>query len=474
MTPDTPETGAADRGAERPPITAGTQITVGSVPDTSAPSRERVRLGRDFRWLWSSAATTNLSDGVLLAAGPLLVAHLTDNAAAIAGAAFVEQVPWLLFGLVSGALVDRWDRRRVMIVVNLLRAVLVGALGLAAWTGSLTVVLAYALFFLLGTTETLVDNAGSALVPEIVPKAALPAANSWLMGVMFVGNLMVAPPLGAALFGVAVALPFGVNTALMVAGAVLLFGMRHRSVPTPKAERSSIRAEIVEGMRWAWSHRLLRTMAVSLCLMNILLAATTAVLVVYSAQRLGLDDFGFGLLFAALAVGALLGSVVAPWLRDRFGDSLLIRVGLVIETATHFSLALTTSPWVAGATLLVFGAHGAVLGVVLVSARQRAVPDRLQGRVGGFYQLLIRGGTAVGSLIGGFVAEGFGITVPYWAAGVAMAVLAAAVWRAFGPAAFAEALAMEAAAEEAVRTGDAGADETVAEGAEAAEAPTKG
>ncbi|GLZ42156.1 MFS transporter [Actinokineospora sp. NBRC 105648] len=396
------------------------------------------KLGPDFARLWSASAVTNLCDGITLAAGPLLVASLTDDPAAIGGAAFVQQLPWLLFAILSGVLVDRVDRRRLIITADLLRAVVIGGPAVAVATGNVTIPLVYTAFFLIGTAETVADSASSALVPAIVAPDALPKANGRLTAVVVVGNMFVAPPVGAALFVLAAAVPFGVNAGLFVIGALLMATVRYRPRPRTEHARVAIRTEIVEGLRWAWSHRLLRAMAVSLCLMNIALMGALAVLVLYAREQLGLPDAAFGLLIASTAVGGLLGSVVAAPLQRRFGDSLLVRIGLLIETATHFGLALTHSPWVAGTIFAVFGLHGAVFGVVLVSARQRAVPDRLRGRVGGVYALLISGGAAIGSLVGGFVARGFGVTAPFWAAGVAMVVLTACVWRTFRPSMFAE------------------------------------
>ncbi|SER98350.1 MFS transporter [Actinokineospora terrae] len=395
------------------------------------------RLGPDFARLWTTSAVTNTADGIMIAAGPLLISGLTDDPAAIGAVVFVAQLPWLLFSLISGALVDRWDRRRVVVAVNVYRGVVIAGLAVAVATGAVTVWLVYLAFFLVGVGETLVDNAATALVPDVVAVEALPRANARQQGVAIVTNLFVAPPLGAALFVVAAALPFSLEAALFLLGAVVAATLRHRPPPRRVEHRRRMRDEIVEGVRWAWSHRLLRSMAVSLCLMNIALMATVSILVLYAEQRLGLSEVGFGLLFAAVAAGGLIGSASAPWLQRRVGDSLLVRVGLLIETATHFGLAITTDAWVAVVINVLFGAHGAVLGVVLTSVRHRAVPERLRGRVGSVYSLLVVGGSAIGSLLGGFVVRGFGVTAPFWAAGVAMVALTAVVWRGFRPAAFA-------------------------------------
>jgi predicted MFS family arabinose efflux permease len=173
---------------------------------------------------------------------------------------------------------------------------------------------------------------------------------------------------------------------------------------------------------------------VCLCLMNVTLVGAFAILVLYARERLGLTEVGFGLLLAATAVGGIAGTVVAARLQRRFGVALLLRAGLVIETCTHLSLALTRTPWVAIATMVVFGAHASLWGVMTVSWRQRVVPDALRGRVNSGYFLFSVGGAALGALGGGLLARGLGITAPFWFAFGGMAVLTAVAWRRFRPA----------------------------------------
>ena len=132
------------------------------------------RLGRGFGPLWAANAVSNVGDGITLAAGPLLVASLTDDPALIAGAAFAQQLPWLLFSLISGAYVDRLDRRLLVVLVNLVRATVLGVLAVSVATGSSTVLLIYLAFFVLGTAETLADNATVTLLSTVVPADAAP------------------------------------------------------------------------------------------------------------------------------------------------------------------------------------------------------------------------------------------------------------------------------------------------------------
>jgi predicted MFS family arabinose efflux permease len=321
------------------------------------------------------------------------------------------------------------------VLVNVVRAVVIAALAVAVATGVVTVLLIYAALVVIGSMETLADSASTALLPALVPAEHLPRANARLMGVQIVGNGLLAPPLGAALFVVAAALPFGLNAATFLVAALLVATLRGsvpREVPTG-APRPMIR-DIATGVRALMGHRVLRVLALCLCLMNVVLTGAFSILVLYARERLGLDEIGFGLLLAASAVGGLAGSVAAARLLTLFGAAFLLRVGLVIETCTHLSLALTRAPWVAVTTMVVFGAHASLWGVITLSWRQRVVPDALRGRVNSVYFLFAVGGSAIGALTGGLAARGLGITAPFWIAFAGMAALTLVAWRLFTPA----------------------------------------
>jgi MFS family permease len=388
----------------------------------------RALLTLDFRKLWLSSAVSNLGDGVTIAAGPLLVASLTTNPAAVAGAAFAQQLPWLLFALVSGAWADRLDRRGLVVVVNLGRAAAVGLLFLAVSAGWVSVPLIYAVFFVLGTGETLADSASAAFVPALVAPDLRPQANSLMYANFTVLNQFAAKPLGAWLFGWAAAVPFGVNAVTFGLSALLVAGIR--AVPAGLSRRRGrLRTDMAEGVRWLLQHRLLRTLALTMAMGNVVFSAAFAIFVLYARERLGLSDVGYGFLLTAFAVGGLLGTLVAPRLMRWFGSSPLLRTGLLVEVALHATLALTRNPWVAAGMIVVFGAHTMVWGVIVTTVRQREVPPEMYGRIAGVYALLELGGAAVGSLLGGAVAARYGLVATYATAAVAMAVIAACAWR---------------------------------------------
>ena len=387
------------------------------------------RLGADFTRLWTASAVSNIGDGVAMAAGPLLVAAVTDNPAYVAGAVFVQQLPWLLFALISGAFVDRLDRRRLVVVVNLLRAAALAALMLTVATGTVTVTVIYLVLFLLGTGETLADTAMSALLPAVVAPERLPAANARLYASFTIGNQFVAKPLGAWLFVVSAAVPFGLNALTFAAAAALIAGIRS-GVPAERApQQATLRDAVAAGLRWLWRHRLLRTLGLSMGVGNVAFGAAFAVFVLYCRDRLGLSDVGYGFLLTAFAVGGLAGTTVAGRLTRAVGSARVLRAGLVVEVVTHVALALTTSPGTAAVVLIVFSVHAMVWGITVTSLRQRAVPEELRGRVGSVFALLDLGGAALGALLGGLIAGLWGVTAPFWAAAAVMAGVVLLAWR---------------------------------------------
>lgn len=386
------------------------------------------RLGPSFRWIWGQSVLDNLADGILLAAAPLLIASLTDDPFPVAMAVFLQRLPWLLFSILAGAVVDRVDRRRLSIVVGLVRAGIVAGLAATIAADALGIAIVYAAAFLLGTAETLADNAASTLVADTVPKAELGIANARLVGSLLVTNQLVGPPVGALLFGLGRVHPFTAYVVFMAAGVVMVTRVR---LPdgSERRERRSVRHEVAEGMRWLWDHPPVRTLALTITAFNITFGAAIAVNVLYSKERLGVGDVGFGLLLSASAVGGVVGAGVYGRLEARFPLGTLMQAGLVVETLTHLSLALLRSAWLAGAVWFAFGAHAAVWGTTSSTVRQRAVPRRLQGRVGSVYQLGSLGALAIGSVLGGVLADLGGITAPFWFAFAGSAVLLVVLWR---------------------------------------------
>jgi predicted MFS family arabinose efflux permease len=387
------------------------------------------RLGTPFRWLLASSWTTNLSDGIAIAAGPLLVASQTDEPFLVAMAAFLQWLPPLLFGLYAGALADRLDRRIVVVTVNLIRAAVLSIIAATIVTDTVSIAVVLGALFALSTAEVFADNTTQTLLPMLVRREELAVANSRLMAGFVTINQLAGPPLGAALFALGMVVPF-VGQALLVAFGAWLVGR----IVLPDAARTSrrethIRHDIAEGVRWTRRHPAVRTLVLTIFSFNITFGAAWSVLVLYATQRLGLGEIGFGLLTTISAAGGLLGTLAYGWITRHVTLANLMRIGLIVETMTHLGLAVTTEPVVAMAIFFAFGLHAFVWGTTSLTIRQRAVPNDLQGRVGSVNSVGTYAGLVVGSGIGGVLAQSFGVTAPFWFAFVGSAVFVVLIWR---------------------------------------------
>jgi predicted MFS family arabinose efflux permease len=388
------------------------------------------RLGTNFRWLLSSAVVNNVGDGIGLAAGPLLVASLTRDPFLVSMALLSQWLPMLLFGVIGGVAADRFDRRRMVVVVDLGRAVVLVALVVAIATGTIGVGIVLVALFVLGTAETFADSASSTLIPSLVRHEDLGIANARMQGAFLLTNQLVAPPIGAFLFAVGMALPFAASAAAVGLGAVLISRIVG-SIRSERAEMAGVWADMREGIGWLIGHPPMRTLAMTILAFNVTFGAAWAVLVLYARDRLGMGEVGYGLLITATAVGGIIGLVSYGSLERRFRLGNIMRVGLLVETATHLVLAVTTTPAIALLTLVVFGAHGFVWGTTSTVVRQRAVPNELLGRVTGVYRVAIVGGLVIGAPIGGVLAGAWGVTAPFWFGFIGSAVLLAILWREF-------------------------------------------
>lgn len=387
------------------------------------------RLGTGFRWLLASSWTTNLGDGIALAAGPLLVASLTRDPFLVALAATVQWLPPLLFGLVAGALTDRLDRRSIVFTVDLVRAVVLTVLTLAVATDRVSIAAVLAALFLLATAEVFADNSSQTLVPMLVAREDLAVANSRLQTGFITVNQLAGPPLGAALFTVGAAWALGAQAVLVALGAVLITRIVLPARERVEGRRTAMRHDIAEGLRWVRHHAAVRTLVLTITIFNVTFGAAWSVLVLYATERIGLGEIGFGLVTTVSAAGGIAGGLTYGWITRRVSLGDLMRIGLVVETLTHLALALTSSPAVALPVFFAFGAHAFIWGTTSVAVRQRAVPQVLQGRVGSVNVVGVYGGLVVGSGIGGVLAQHWGVTAPFWFAFAGSAVFVVLIWR---------------------------------------------
>ena len=396
-------------------------------------------MGSSFRWLLASSTASNIGDGLALAAGPLLVASQTSNAVLVAMAVLLQRLPWLLLGLYAGAVADRVDRRLLVMASDGIRALVVGVLCLTIVTGEVSIAVVLVTMLLLGVAEVFADTTGQTLLPMLVKPEDLGIGNARFQASSLVANQIVGPPLGAFLFAAGMAWPFA-GQAVLVAFGVLLVAR----VATPKGavrdvEGTHIVSDIVEGVRWLMNHNAVRTLALVMFVFNVTWGAAWSVMVLYALHHLHMSEVGFAFLTTAAAIGGLAGTLSFGWIERRFDLATVMRACLLLEVLTHLSLALTTLGWVATLVMVVFGGYAFVWATVSQTVRQRATPKALQGRVGSAYMVALFGGLVIGQGLGGWIAETWGLTAPFWFAFVGSGLTLAVVWRQLGYVAHAEA-----------------------------------
>ncbi|GIG68328.1 MFS transporter [Phytomonospora endophytica] len=381
-----------------------------------------------FGALWASQATSNIADGILAAAAPLLMAAMNRDPLAVAGMTIVQFLPWLLFTLPAGALTDRIDRRRILVAGNLLRAAGFALLATAVALGWENVWLLYAAVFVAGTAETLVDNAALTVPPRIVPRASLERANGRLFATQSVVNTFVGPPVGSFLAAVAATLALFSGAGLFaVAGLAAL--LLPRLLPTareeadPRRTPASVLGDIKTGWNHFWNHRLLRRVALISAAINFFGTATGAILVLLATGPLGVPAALYGLFIAVPAAGAIIGSLIAEKVIPRIGGGPVTWAAALAPAAGYAVLGLSTGIVPALAAMFIAAVATACNQIVVSTLRQATVPDALLGRVTAAYRLVVLGVVPFGGLTGGLLGATVGVrqTFVFAAAGLAVA-----------------------------------------------------
>ena len=377
-------------------------------------------LGRRFWTLFSASFLANLSDGIFQIALPLLAVSITTEPGLVAGVAVASRLPWLVFALIAGALADRFDRRRTMILVDAGRVILIGGLTIAVLSNVATIWLLYVVAFVLGSFETMFDTAASSMLPNVVGKDKVVAANSRLNAVEMTMNTFVGPPLGGFLAGVGIAAAFGTAAAGYLGALLCLLTLAGSFRPVREGLPTSFASEIRDGMTYLFHHRLLRMMAFVVGPMNLGSMAVFGVLVLYvvAPGPLGLDGVGFGLLTTAIAVGTVSGTLLASRIERAIGRANLFVA--CIGSLLIFDLVwiLVPQPLLIGAILAVSSSIGGAFNVVFGSIRQRIVPNHLLGRVMASFRVISWGSLPLGALLGGIIGQTFGLTAVFIAAAI--------------------------------------------------------
>ena len=389
-------------------------------------------LPKSYWRLFTSSTVSNLGDGMVVAAGPLLALQLTNDSRLIAAVTFAAMLPWLVLSLPAGVYLDRHDRQKIMYRANLVRGLVFTLIAVSAANDTLNIYLLIAASAVAGVCELFFDMSSQAILPAIVDEESLELANSRLYISQIISNGFIGLPLGAWIFVIAISAPFAVNAVALVIAAILIRSIKVKlNSATIEQTNAPFSSELKQGLIWLWKHDLLRTLAIMLGIANMCGMFAHAVFVKFVRDELGLGARGFGILLAAISIGSILGGLVGESVSKRLGSTVALITAYVIFGLSDLIPGIFPQIWAVAISGVVMSIAGTIWNVITVSMRQRLIPPELFGRVNSVYRFIGTGTTAIGALIGGQIAYNFGLRATYLASGVLLLIALVALSPAF-------------------------------------------
>ncbi len=396
-----------------------------------------------------ASGITNLADGIALVTWAWLASLLSRDPIFVALMPMMLRLPWFIFALPAGIITDRTDRRRLILAMDVVRAVSFGAAALIVWTsmplsaplenGTAMPVLFGTLLVLalvMGTAEVFRDNAAQTMLPAIVPQEQLERANGRLWSVELVGNALLGPALGAFLITSVIWLPFALNSLAFVLAVLVMIRVRGQFSPD-RVNTRSWRAELQQGVTFLRNTPLLRLLAILTGVWNLLHQMVVIGLVLHVQENLGLEAWGYGLVIAGGAVGGIVGGFVGDRIVKWMGPGTAAQWMTLASALAFIAIPFSPNGFVLALVLAAFEFTGIIWNTVSVSYRQRTIPDELLGRVNSIYRLLAWGMMPVGLLLSGVVVSvaeasmtrDLALTMPFIVAAFGATLLTVFAWR---------------------------------------------
>lgn len=384
---------------------------------------------------------SNLADGIAKVAFPLLAADATRDPVLIAGLSAMQFLPWLLFGMLAGALLDRTDRRLAIITANLGRALAIGVLTGMLCFGTVNIVVIYVASLLVGTAETVADSAANVLIPAVTRHDQLEQANSKLQATEIVGQTFLGGPIGSLTYALFAVFPFLLDTVGFAVAAVLLLGMAGRYRPqranpqtrSPQGSETStgrqLRGELMAGLRWLRANPLISRLVIIAGLVSLTSELAQAQLVLYALEDLTLTEAAFGVFAFVGGIGGLLGAGITPRLVTVFNRLPVLLLGITLAGIGFGGMGLSAHTVLSAPLFGLFAAGVVAVNVVLATVRHATVPGELLGRVLGVWRTAVWGTIPIGALLGGLLTEMLGSpSATFQTSGVALLVTAGVSW----------------------------------------------
>jgi len=387
-------------------------------------------MGPAFNRLWAGSIISNLADGVLIAAAPLLAITLTDSTVLISIIGSMVMLPWLLFAMPIGVMVDRVDRRLVLAGSNAIRSAVVGMLALGIATGHVTIYWLIFTAFIIGVCEVATDTTAQSLIPQILDKEHYEKGNSRLQISETVIQGFIGSPLSGFLYALAIWLPFFINSIGYAVATLLALSIPIQYLQDVRTENSTEKKphfieDIKFGIAYLYNHTVLRRLVLTTATIGVCYSMGTATMVLFIIKELELAPKYFGVILMIQGVGALLGAIVAPKASKKFGRSIMMTLGITSSSVVLLLQGFSPNIYIFVALATFGGFAIAQWNILLMATYQTIIPNELYGRIHGTRRTLVWGMMPIGSLIGGVLAH-YSLRLPMYVGGVIASVIALA------------------------------------------------
>lgn len=385
-------------------------------------------MGPAFNRLWAGSIVSNLADGVLIAAAPLLAITLTDSTVLISIIGAMVMLPWLLFAIPIGALVDRVDRRLILAGSNAIRSAVIGGLALSVATGHVTIYWLIASAFVIGVCEVATDTTAQSLIPQILDEEHYEKGNSRLQISETVIQGFIGAPLSGFLYALAMWLPFLINSigyavATLLALSIPIQYLQDVRTENAKENKPHFIEDIKFGIRYLYNHKTLRRLVITTATIGVCYSMGTATMVLFIIKELELAPQYFGVVLTIQGVGALLGAIVAPKASKRFGRSIMMTLGIFVSSLVLLLQGFAPNIYIFVALATLGGFAISQWNILLMATYQTIIPNELFGRIHGTRRTLVWGMMPIGSLLGGVLAH-FSLRLPMYVGGVIATIIA--------------------------------------------------
>jgi MFS family permease len=392
-------------------------------------------MGPAFNRMWASSLVSNLSDGILVAAAPLLAISLTDSTVLISAIGAMVMLPWLLFAIPIGVLVDRVDRRFVLAGANATRSAIVGGLALLIATDHVTIYWLLVTAFVIGICEVAADTTAQSLIPQILDEKNYEKGNSRLQISETVVQGFIGSPISGFIYAAAMFLPFFINSVGFAVSALLALSIPIKYLQDVRQEdvqkeSKNFLAEMKFGIRYLYTQKVLRRLVLTTASIGVCYSVGTATIVLFIIDELALPKQFFGIILTIQGIGAIVGSLVAPRASKIFGRSQVMTFCIFTSSLALLLQGFSTNIYYFVA-LATFGAFTiSQWNILLMATYQTVIPNDLYGRIHGTRRTLVWGLMPIGSLFGGVLAH-YGLRLPLFIGGGAATMISVLALRFF-------------------------------------------